>query len=63
MARFPIEPPHEFESHACGRFVELMLTSGSHFLTHADRGRKDGQYSGWVIAEVVAGGADERRPE
>jgi hypothetical protein len=52
MSRFLIELPHEAEGKACARFVKLALTSGSHFLTHADWGCKDGQHSGWVIVEA-----------
>lgn len=59
MARFLIELPHEPDGMACARFVKLILTSGSHFLTHADWGCKDGEHSGWIIVEV--GSKDEAR--
>ena len=59
MPRFLIELPHEPESMACARFVKLMLTSGSHFLTHADWGCKDGEHNGWIIVEV--GSREEAR--
>ena len=52
MPRFLIELPHDPESLACARFVKLMLTSGSHFLTHADWGCTDGVHKGWVIVDV-----------
>ena len=52
MQRFLIELPHEPDGMACARFVKLMLTSGSHFLTHADWGCKDGQHSGWITVEA-----------
>ena len=52
MPRFLIELPHEPESMACARFVKLMLTSGSHFLTHADWGCKDGEHKAWMIVDV-----------
>ena len=52
MSRFLIELRHEPDGLACARFVKLMLTSGSHFLTHADWGCKDGEHSGWIIVEV-----------
>ena len=38
MARFLIEVPHEPELIACARAVEILLKTGSHFLTHADWG-------------------------
>ena len=52
MARFLIEVPHEAERVACARVVEVFLKTGSHFLTHADWGCKDGEHKAWIIAEV-----------
>ena len=52
MSRFLIELDHDPEGVACAHFVKLMLTSGSHFLTHADWGCQDGVHSGWIIVEV-----------
>jgi hypothetical protein len=52
MARFLIEVPHEAERLACARAVEVFLKTGSHFLTHADWGCKDGNHKAWIIAEV-----------
>ena len=50
MARFHIEVPHKAVS--CGRAAEIFLNAGSHFLTHADWGCKDGEHKAWIIAEV-----------
>jgi len=52
MARFLIEVPHEAERVACARVVDIFLKTGSHFLTHADWGCKDGVHKAWIIAEV-----------
>jgi hypothetical protein len=52
MTRFLIEVPHEAELLACARAVEISLKTGSHFLTHADWGCKDGNHKAWIIAEV-----------
>ncbi len=52
MARFLIEVPHEAERIACARVVETFLKTGSHFLTHADWGCKDGEHKAWIIADV-----------
>ena len=52
MARFLIEVPHEAEHEACLRAVRILLTSGSHFLTHSDFGCLDGEHKGWLIVEV-----------
>ena len=52
MARFLIEVPHDGSSAACARTVELFLRTGSHFLTHADWGCKDGEHAAWIVVEV-----------
>lgn len=51
MARFLIEVPHEAEKIACARAVQILLTTGSHFLTHADFGCLDGEHKAWIIVE------------
>jgi hypothetical protein len=52
MARFLLEVPHEEEIVACAKAVQVLLTSGSHFLTHADWGCKDGDHRAWIIVDV-----------
>lgn len=52
MARFLIEVPHEAETVACVRAVQILLRGGSHFLTHADYGCMDGEHKAWIIVEV-----------
>jgi hypothetical protein len=52
MARFLIEIPHEAESVACARAIQVLLTTGSHYLTNADFGCKDGEHKGWLVVEV-----------
>ena len=52
MPRFLIEVPHEEEIVPCANAVKIFLESGSHFLTHADWGCKDGDHKAWFIAEV-----------
>jgi hypothetical protein len=59
MPRFHIEVPHEPETVACARAVDVFLKSGSHFLTHADWGCKDGVHKAWFVAEV--GSKEEAR--
>ncbi len=51
-ARFLIEVPHEATTVACIRAVETILKAGSHFLTRADWGCKDGEHKAWIIVEV-----------
>ena len=52
MARFLIEVPHDAETKACARVVDIFLRSGSHWVTHADWGCRDGDHRAWFIAEV-----------
>jgi len=52
MPRFLIEVPHTPEVLACARVVQVFLATGSHFLTHADWGCKDGHHSAWLTVDV-----------
>lgn len=52
MPKFLIEVPHESDARACMRAVEVFLRTGSHFLTHADWGCKDGEHKAWLIVDV-----------
>ena len=52
MTRFLIEVPHEGTPDACFRAAEILLRTGSHFLTHADWGCMDGEHKAWFIVEV-----------
>ena len=54
MARFLIESPHDPDRIACARVVQIFLSSGSHFLTHADWGCLDGEHRAWFVAEVAS---------
>jgi hypothetical protein len=51
-ARFLIEVPHESTMAACVNAVEVFLKTGSHFLTHADWGCKDGVHKAWIVVDV-----------
>lgn len=52
MARFLIEVPHEPETVACAKVVQIFLSSGSHFVSHADWGCMDGDHSAWLVVDV-----------
>jgi hypothetical protein len=52
MARFLIEVPHSTETYECAAVVEVFLRTGSHFLTHADWGCKDGDHKAWIVVDV-----------
>ena len=50
--RFLIEVPHETPMVACARAVKVFLSSGSHYLSHADWGCKDGVHKSWMVVDV-----------
>jgi hypothetical protein len=52
MPKFLIEVPHPDEFMACARVVEVFLKTGSHFLTRAEWGCKDGEHKAWIIVDV-----------
>ena len=58
-ARFLIEVPHEESTLACARVVDVFLKTGSHFLSNADWGCKDGVHKAWMVVEV--GNKEEAR--
>jgi hypothetical protein len=53
MPKFLIEVPHSPDTLACAKVVQVFLSTGSHFLTHADWGCRDGQHSAWMMVEVA----------
>ncbi len=59
MNRYLIEVAHEEDIGACLRVVEVFLKTGSHFLTNADWGCKDGDHRALII--VGAKTADDAR--
>jgi hypothetical protein len=52
MARFFIEVPHEADTVVCAHAVRIFLATGSHFLTHADWGCRDGEHKAWMTVEA-----------
>jgi hypothetical protein len=52
MARFLIEVNHEALAGECELAAQVLLSSGSHYLTHADWGCMDGVHTAWLIVEV-----------
>ena len=52
MPRFLIEVEHEGSTASCARAIELFLRTGSHFLSNADWGCKDGTHKAWVVLDV-----------
>jgi hypothetical protein len=51
-AKFLIEVPHEASTVGCARVVDVFLKSGSHFLSRADWGCRDGQHKAWMMVDV-----------
>ena len=52
MPKFLIEVPHDAATIGCARTVETFLKTGSHFLSHAHWGCRDGVHKSWMIVEV-----------
>jgi hypothetical protein len=52
MPKFLIEVPHDAERMACARAVQAFLSSGSHFVSNADWGCRDGDHRAWIVAEM-----------
>ncbi len=52
MPRFLIEVAHDATTEACTHAIDVFLRTGSHFLTHADWGCKDGDHKAWIIVEL-----------
>ena len=50
--KFLIEVPHEPSTVACARVVDVFLKSGSHYLSRADWGCRDGVHKSWMLVDV-----------
>ncbi len=52
MAKYLVEVYHSADKIECLRTIQIFLSSGSHFLTHADWGCLDGEHKAWFIMDV-----------
>jgi len=52
MPRYLIELSHGDEYAACVKALHAIEKFGSHYVTNADWGCRDGVHSGWLIAEL-----------
>lgn len=52
MFKYLIEIPHGSDKIECLRSVEILLSTGSHFLTNADWGCLDGVHKAWFFMEA-----------
>ena len=53
MSQFLLEVPHEEDLASCEKAIRILLTTGSHFLTHAHFGCHDGVHKAWIIVDVA----------
>jgi hypothetical protein len=54
MQSYLIQLTHEDEHSACVRALHAVEQYGSHLITHAHWGCKDGVHTGWMIAELLS---------
>lgn len=52
MARFLIEVSHDEGVASCMQVIQTFVQTGSHFLSNADWGCKDGEHKAWIIVDV-----------
>jgi hypothetical protein len=54
MAKYLVEVSHSPDKIECLHTIQIFLSSGSHFLTHADWGCLDGEHKAWFVIEVAS---------
>lgn len=54
MPKYLIEVPHDPTTKACNEAIAVFHRTGSHFLTNADWGCKDGVHKAWLIVDVAS---------
>jgi hypothetical protein len=52
MSKYLIEIPHASDKIECLRSIEILLSSGSHFITNADWGCMDGVHKAWFFMDA-----------
>ena len=52
MPRFLIEVPHGADTQSCLRAIQVFLSTGSHYLSNAEWGCRDGDHKAWLIVDV-----------
>lgn len=52
MEKYLVEVTHSDDKVECLRTIQIFLSSGSHFLTHADWGCLDGEHKAWFVIDV-----------
>lgn len=53
MPRFLIEVAHDNapDAVACSKVIQIFQQTGSHWVTHADWGCRDGNHKAWLVLE------------
>jgi len=59
MVRYLVQVPHDPDTWACAKVVQVFLGTGSHCLAQADWGCRDGAHTAWMIVEATS--RDEAR--
>jgi hypothetical protein len=52
MPKYLIEVPHGPDMKSCLMAIRVFLETGSHFLTNAEWGCKEGEHKAWFIIDV-----------
>jgi hypothetical protein len=52
MGKFLIEVPYDASETSCLKVVQIFYATGSHFLTRAEWGCKNGEHCAWLLVEV-----------
>jgi len=52
MGKFIIEVPHDNDRASRMKRAKVFYATGSHFVTHAEWGCRDGNHKAWLIVEV-----------
>lgn len=60
MEKFLIEVPHGGDKASCMQAVQIFLATGSHFLSNAEWGCKDGEHKAWLTVEIESREAAKR---
>jgi hypothetical protein len=52
MTKYLVEVKHDDDRLACLRSIQILLSTGNHFLMNADWGCHDGVHKAWFVLEV-----------
>ena len=52
MAKYLVEVSHSPERISCLRSIQILLSTGNHFIVNADWGCHDGIHKAWFMMEV-----------